>query len=58
MTNLYDWTGVEILEVYITRRTLKYLSSLAKYGDDRWEKFRCWARTLKQEGKTNGAEES
>ena len=37
MTNLYDWTGVELLEVYITRRTLKYLSSLAKYDNDRWE---------------------
>ena len=37
MTNLYDWTGVEMLEVYITRRTLRYLSSLAKYDDDRWE---------------------
>ena len=37
MTNLYDWTGVEMLEVYIMRRTLSYLSSLAKYDNDRWE---------------------
>ena len=37
MTELYDWTGVEMLEVYITRRTLRYLSSLAKYDDDRSE---------------------
>ena len=37
MTNLYEWTGVEMLEVYIMRRTLSYLSSLAKYGNDRWE---------------------
>ena len=37
MTDLYDWTGVGMLEVYITRRTLSYLSSLAKYDDDRWE---------------------
>ena len=37
MTDLYDWTGVEVLEVYITLRTLRYLSSLAKYDDDRWE---------------------
>ena len=37
MTDLYDWTGVEMLEVYITHRTLRYLSSLAKYDDDRWE---------------------
>ena len=37
MTDLYDWTGVEMLEVYIMRRTLSYLSSLAKYDNDRWE---------------------
>ena len=37
MTNLYDWTGVEMLEVYIMRRNLSYLSSLAKYDNDRWE---------------------
>ena len=37
MTDLYDWTGFEMLEVYITRRTLRYLSSLAKFDDDRWE---------------------
>ena len=37
MTNLYDWTGDELLEVCIMRRTLGYLSSLAKYDNDRWE---------------------
>ena len=52
MTDLYDWIGVEMLEVYITRRTLRYLSSLAKYDNDSWE------QTLKQEVKANGAEEN
>ena len=28
MTNLYEWTGVEMMEVYIARRTLNYVSSL------------------------------
>ena len=37
MTDLYEWTGVEMLEVYITCRTQRYFSSLAKYDDDRWE---------------------
>ena len=37
MTNLYEWTGVEMMEVYVTQRTLNYLSSLAKYDNDRWE---------------------
>ena len=37
VTNLYDRTGVEMLEVHITRRILKYLSSLAQFDDDRWE---------------------
>ena len=36
-TNLHEWTGVEMVEVYIMRRTLKYLSSFARYDDDRWE---------------------
>ena len=37
LTDLYDWTGVEMLEVHIMRRTLSCLSSLAKYDNDRWE---------------------
>ena len=37
MTNLYEWTGVEMMEVYMARRTLNYVSSLARYDKDRWE---------------------
>ena len=37
MTDLYDWTGVEMLEVYIMRRTFSYLTTLAKFDNDRWE---------------------
>ena len=32
-----QWTGVDMVEVYITRETQTYLSTLARCGDDRWE---------------------
>ena len=38
MTNLYDWTGVELLERCTSRGEPSVnLSSLAKYDNDRWE---------------------
>ena len=35
--DLYEWTGVEMVEENITRKTSTCLSTLARSGDDRWE---------------------
>ena len=32
-----QFTGADMVEVYITRKTQAYLSTFARYGDDRWE---------------------
>ena len=54
MTDLYELTGVKMMEVYIMRRTLSYLSSLVQVRQRQVGKFRCWEQNLKQEAETKG----
>ena len=32
-----QWTVVDMVEVYFTRKTQAHLSTLARFGDNRWE---------------------
>ena len=54
MKDLCEWTGVQMVEVYIARKTLTFLGTLARYDEDRWEVQMLGAEVeARNEGKTS-----
>eukprot|EP00959_Pyramimonas_sp_CCMP1952_P320469 6706452-Pyramimonas_sp.AAC.1 len=34
---IYEWLGIELVEVQIAHRAISYLGHLGRYDDSRWE---------------------